>query len=140
MPGISNYTTVPNHPIAIRVDSPWSTIISEPAELKKPVIIEQRIDVKTVDGNTVSTFAPTNEALLAQTAAMDAVPDLVYRRMNFIGEIPREYAWTIPHNERPEFGGFGHQRMTYATWKRVIQTEGSTHAGPTGERNLPRLK
>jgi hypothetical protein len=73
---------------------------------------------------------------------MDSPPDLVYRRLNFPHGIPPEYHWaaaSTPHLF--ETGGAGIQRMTFDTWREVIQREQSTaagHIGPTGSGNLPR--
>ena len=84
---------------------------------------------------------------------------MVYRRFHFPDGVPREYAWTNRHDPTrcdttqaghwcplcsvQERGGAGLQRMTFDTWKEVIEQEAQTpgqHAGPTGTGNLPRPK
>ncbi len=84
---------------------------------------------------------------------------MVYRRLNFPDGVPPEYAWTNLHDPKQcektlggvwcplcsihTTGGHGMQRMTFATWKLVIEREALVpggHAGPTGEGNLPQPK
>jgi hypothetical protein len=73
---------------------------------------------------------------------MDSPPELIYRRLNFPHGIPPEYRWaaaSTPH--LLETGGAGIQRMTFDTWRELIQREqssGTGHIGPTGVGNLPR--
>jgi hypothetical protein len=139
-----------------------------PSKPKKPKpepfgTAEQWLEVTITDGLTTTTYIPTNEELLEEIEkAVDngeAEPQMVYRRMNFPDGIPPEYAWTNEH--RPEHceltqtnqwcplcqvserGGHGIQRLTYPTWREVIEREKQTpgrHAGPTGVGNLPTPK
>jgi hypothetical protein len=132
---------------------------------RKPVfrVLEQWLEVTVTDGVTRTEYVPSNDELIRENQAAvdkgDAVPRMVYRRMNFPDGVPAEYAWTNLHeNETCELaqagewcalcqvrerGGHGIQRMTYETWLRVIEREKESpggHAGPTGVGNLPRPK
>jgi hypothetical protein len=67
-------------------------------------------------------------------------PELVYRRLNFVGSVPDEYAWTTDEESIRVNGGVGIQRMTVETWLRQIEKEkalGTGHLLPCGG-NLPR--
>jgi len=124
---------------------------------------EQWLEVTITDGLTTTTYIPTNEDLVEEIEKAvedgEAEPQMVYRRMNFPDGVPPEYAWTNLH--RPEFcektqsnqwcplcqvaarGGHGIQRLTYQTWREVIEREQHSpgrHAGPTGVGNLPTPK
>ncbi len=110
---------------------------------RKIVTLEQWVEVSVEDGRTVTTLFPSNEQLIEEGKKMNPRPDLVYRRVEFIGSIPPEYRWTAHHPEQFEAGGAGVQRMTVDTWLDVVEREknsGSGHIGPTGVGNLPRPK
>jgi hypothetical protein len=111
---------------------------------RKIPILDQWVQVTVEDGQTVTRLFPPNEELIEQGQAMDPPPELVYRRLEFIGGIPPEYHWSSSsHPERFQTGGAGLQRMTVDTWLEVIEREkasGSGHIGPTGVGNLPRPK
>jgi hypothetical protein len=124
---------------------------------------EQWLEVTITDGLTTTTYIPTNEELLEEIETAieegEAEPQMVYRRMNFPDGVPPEYAWTNLHQPEhceqtrsgvwcplcqvAERGGHGIQRLTYPTWREVIEREQHTpghHAGPTGVGNLPTPK
>lgn len=128
---------------------------------KKPVftVLEQWVEVRVTDGVTTTQYVPSNAELLKQGEESENVPCMVYRRLNFPDGVPPEYGWTNLHDpERcekraagewcplcsvKERGGCGIQRMTYETWKEVIEREAlvpGQYAGPTGCGNLPRPK
>ena len=111
---------------------------------RKIPILDQWVQVTVEDGQTVTRLFPPNEKLIEQGQAMDPPPELVYRRLEFIGGIPPEYHWSSSsHPERFNTGGAGIQRMTVDTWLEVIEREqasGTGHIGPTGVGNLPRPK
>lgn len=110
---------------------------------RKIVTLEQWVQVTVVDGKTVTKLFPSNEKLIEHGKTLDPPPDLVYRRLEFVGVIPPEYQWTSNHPEQFERGGAGVQRMTVDTWLEVIEREkqsGTEHIGPTGVGNLPRPK
>lgn len=116
---------------------------NSPKKHKKIVTLEQWVTVSVEDGQTVTHLYPSNERLIEHGKTLDPPPDLIYRRLEFLGPIPPEYAWTAAHPEEFEHGGAGVQRMTPETWLSVIQREaaaGSGHIGPTGVGNLPRPK
>ncbi len=126
-------------------------------------VVEQWLEVRITEGVTTTAYVPENAELLDEIKeAMEkgeAEPEMVYRRMNFPDGVPSEYAWTNLHDPGQcektlagvwcplcsvhTNGGHGIQRMTFATWKQVIEREKETpggHAGPTGSGNLPRPK
>lgn len=111
---------------------------------RKIPLLEQWVQVTVEDGQTVTHLFPPNEKLIEQGQAMDPPPELVYRRLEFVGGIPPEYHWSSSsHPERFQSGGAGIQRMTVDTWLEVIEREkasGTGHIGPTGVGNLPRPK
>ncbi len=115
---------------------------NHPKKRKKIVRMEQWIEVRVRDGQTVTRLYPSNEELIKCGQRMLPPPEFVYRRINFPDGIPPEYNWAGPKNEiHRERGGCGLQRMTVDTWLNVIDGEKSRedgHIGPTGVGNLPR--
>lgn len=110
---------------------------------EKISVLDQWIEVRIEDGKTITEFYPSNEKLIEEGQAMDPLPDLVYRRLNFLDGIPPEYAWTSNDPDQRAQGGCGIQRMTIDAWLQVIENEklsGTGHIGPTGVGNLPRPK
>lgn len=120
---------------------------------KKVQVLEQWIEVRIVDGQTVTTLYPSNQAVLERGKRMWPAPDLVYRRFNFPDGVPSEYKWVGLTEERSRLGGSGVQRMTTDSWLELIQKETEetppgayqssivrSHVGPTGVGNLPRPK
>ncbi|HTU46008.1 MAG TPA: hypothetical protein VMF91_13145 [Bryobacteraceae bacterium] len=117
---------------------------NHPKKQRKIPLLEQWVQITVEDGRTVTRLFPPNEKLIEQGQTMDPPPELVYRRLEFIGGIPPEYHWSSSsHPERFQTGGAGIQRMTADTWLEVIEREkasGTGHIGPTGVGNLPRPK
>jgi hypothetical protein len=115
---------------------------NHPKKQRKIPTLDQWVQVTVEDGQTVTRLFPPNEKLIEQGQAMDPPPELVYRRLEFVGGIPPEYHWSSSsHPERFHTGGAGLQRMTVDTWLEVIEREqasGAGHIGPTGVGNLPR--
>ena len=129
---------------------------------RKPVfcVLEQWMEIRVTDGVTTTEYIPTNAELRKMGAESAAVPQMVYRRMNFPDGVPvEEYGWTNVHDmeacelkaqgkwcegcARFLHGGHGIQRMTYETWLEISEQEEAReggHAGPTGVGNLPRPK
>ena len=106
-------------------------------------ILDQWVEVRVADGQTKTTLYPSNEQLIEEGKAMDAPPELVYRRMHFPDGVPAEYHWAVSDERARQYGGCGIQRMTVDTWLTVIEkekTRGDGHVGPTGVGNLPRPK
>jgi hypothetical protein len=100
---------------------------------KKPKLklLEQWIDIRRLDGKTVSTFYPPNDELEQLRLDMDPPPDLIYRRMNFIGPVPLEYTWTAPREQGRLNGGHCLQRLKPEDWLWVLDQErnfGNGHA------------
>lgn len=117
---------------------------SQPKKAAPPPPLEQWVQVTVEDGKPVTKFFPPNEELLKQYQTANPPPDLVYRRLEFVGSIPPAYHWAAESTpELFETGGAGIQRMTLDTWREVIKREqasGTGHIGPTGVGNLPRPK
>jgi hypothetical protein len=115
-----------------------------PKKQRKIAVLEQWAKVTVEDGKTTTKLFPSNEKLIEEGKSMDPPPELVYRRLEFVGGVPPEYHWSCErHPERFERGGAGVQRMTVDTWLDVIEREaaaGTGHIGPTGVGNLPRPK
>jgi hypothetical protein len=115
---------------------------SHPKKRKKIVRMEQWVEVRIRDGQTVTRLYPSNDELIKCGQRMLPPPEFVYRRINFPDGIPPEYNWAGPKNEiHRERGGCGIQRMSVDTWLNVIDREKSRedgHIGPTGVGNLPR--
>ncbi len=107
---------------------------------KKIVRLEQWVEVRIVDGKTVTQLYPANEKVMERGKGMLPPPEFVYRRLNFPDGIPPEYNWVgISDAEHRERGGMGIQRMTVETWLDLIEAEakrGDGHINPTA--NLPR--
>jgi hypothetical protein len=116
-----------------------------PKKQKKIVRLEQWVEVRIIDGKTVTQLYPSNEKLIKDGQKMWPAPEFVYRRLNFPDGIPPEYLWTMidPTPEQLKRGGCGIQRMTVDTWLDVIEQEklrDDGHIGPTGVGNLPRAQ
>ena len=110
---------------------------------KRLQVLEQWVEVKVVEGKTVTELTPSNEGLIKKGKEMDPPPVMVYRRLNFLHGVPIEYDWVIPTPEMRRWGGGGIQRMAVDTWLQVIEWEKEYeggHIGPTGLGNLPRPK
>ncbi len=108
---------------------------------RKPVILNQWIEIEIEKGQTVTRLYPSNEKLIKEGKTMLPPPDLVYRRLNFPASVPPEYHWATSNAQAREWGGTGIQRMRVETWLEVIErerAEGTGHIGPTGVGNLPR--
>lgn len=113
---------------------------SHPKKQKKIPILDQWIEIETEDGKTVTTLYPPNKQLIKEGQAMLPPPEMVYRRLHFVGPVPPEYYWTTDDEQKRAIGGMGTQRMTIDTWLEVIEREeasGTGHIGPCGG-NLPR--
>jgi hypothetical protein len=106
------------------------------------VTLEQWVEVESLNGKTVTTLYPSNAEMQKKGRDMDPQPTLVYRRLNFRSGIPVEYHWTTHDPLRRERGGHCIQRMSLATWLKIIVVEeriGVKHVGPCGGI-LPRPK
>jgi hypothetical protein len=107
---------------------------------KKIPILDQWVEIEIVDGKTVTTLYPPNTELIKEGQTMLPPPEMVYRRLHFVGPVPPEYYWTTDDGQKRAIGGMGIQRMTVDTWLEVIEREeanGTGHIGPCGG-NLPR--
>ncbi len=109
---------------------------------EKLAVIEQWVEVdRNAAGETVTKRFPSDEDLKKEAAKMEREPDLVYRRLFFVGAVPEEYRWATSNPQGLAFGGLGMQRMTWAKWKEQIVQEMITvknHVQPCP--NLPRPK
>lgn len=116
----------------------------DPKKQRNISTLEQWIEVRIVDGKTVTTLYPPNKQLVKDGKKIWPPPDVVYRRFHFPDGVPAEYYWTSPDDaERHQMGGCGIQRMSTGTWLEVIRREAHNragHLGPTGVGNLPRPK
>lgn len=117
---------------------------NHPKKRAKISVVEQWIEVRIVDGKTVTTLYPSNQQLVSDGKKMQPGPTMVYRRFHFPDGVPPEYFWTCPDDpERRTLGGCGIQRMTVDVWLKLITQEANNeegHLGPTGVGNLPRPK
>ena len=102
------------------------------------MVAEQWVEVgRNEAGETVTRLLPANEELQKEAVKKERLPDLVYRRLFFVGEVPAEYRWTTSRERA--YGGLGTQRLTWAGWQEQIARESGTAQGhllPAG--NLPR--
>jgi hypothetical protein len=113
-----------------------------PKKKKKIVRLEQWVEVRIENGQTVTKLFPSNEKLIKRGQTMWPAPKFVYRRFNFPYGVPEEYAWTCPEGaDRNDYAGMGIQRMTVDDWLEMIEEEAERtdgHVGPTLIGNLPR--
>ncbi len=104
-------------------------------------ILDQWAEIEvSAEGNTVTTLYPANEILKENGRKLAPRPELVYRRLHFVGGVPDEYAWATQDPSIRMSGGMGTQRMTVETWLHLIEREkalGTGHLLPCGG-NLPR--
>ena len=90
---------------------------------KPPVTHQQWVEVRVVNGETVSTFYPTNEEFEKERLELDPPATLIYRRLNFVNGVPKEYAWTQPPPQVAQYGGHFLHRMKVEDWQHVLETE-----------------
>lgn len=90
---------------------------------RKTILHEQWIEVRRVDGKTVTTFYPPNHELEESRLKMNPKPSLIYRRVNFVHGVPPEYHWTDPSPEVEKLGGLFLQRATPGDWLKVMEAE-----------------
>jgi hypothetical protein len=106
-------------------------------------VMEQWAEIRTQeDGRVETELFPSNEKLLKECEKRGRKPDLVYRRMFFVGGVPEIYRWTTSEAAIRQGGGLGTQRMTMEQWRSQIAHEsvsGQGHLLPCGG-NLPRPK
>ena len=113
---------------------------NHPKKQKKVPILDQWVEIEVVNGKTVTTLYPPNAQLIKEGQGMLPPPEMVCRRLHFVGPVPPEYYWTTDDEQKRAIGGMGTQRMTIDTWLEVIEREeliGAGHVGPCGG-NLPR--
>jgi hypothetical protein len=104
-------------------------------------ILEQWVEIRTKDGKTITTLYPPNDELIKEANEMDALPEYVYRRLNFPSGVPKLYYWVVKDPLARRYGGTAIQRMTFETWLDVIAREAlnkNGHIGETGVGSLPR--
>lgn len=110
-----------------------------PKNRKKYRKLEQWIEVRIVDGKTVTRLYPPNEKLILEGQAKLPPPEMVIRRINFPDGIPPEYEFLgVRDEEHRRNGGLALQRMTVNMWLEAIEKEkqaGTGHLGPVF--NLP---
>jgi hypothetical protein len=98
--------------------------------------VEVRVDEK---GKTVTTKHPPDEELRERVKALDPGRDLVYRRLNFVDGVPREYEWAMHDPAVRESGGAGVQRMRPEVWAEQIEREARVGKGHLlGCKSVPR--
>jgi hypothetical protein len=99
-------------------------------------VVGQWFEIEVVDGVTRTTAYPDNqevEKMIAKKEEATGRPvELVYRRLNFIDGIPKEYAWTTGDPRRRQFGGMGIQRLRVEDWRQHICEEANGHLLPAG--------
>jgi hypothetical protein len=92
---------------------------NSPKKRKKYTRLEQWVEVRIEDGNTVTKLYPSNEDLIEEGKEMLPPPDLIYRRINFPDGVPPEYYWASSDEQFRKYGGWGIQRMRVDTcWTR----------------------
>jgi hypothetical protein len=109
---------------------------------RKIVTLEQWVQIAVQEGQTTTTLYPSNEEMVKRSKAMEPLPDMVYRRLNFVNGVPVEYYWATSDATRRQNGGHGIQRMTIEAWLDAIEREkraGDGHVGPC-DQLLPRPK
>lgn len=90
---------------------------------EKPVTHDQWIEIKSVNGITVSTFYPSNEEFEKERIDWGREPSLIYRRLNFVHGVPKEYMWTNPTDPVKLRGGLFLLRMSVKDWAEVMEIE-----------------
>ena len=109
-------------------------------KLERPVTADQWIEVTHENGVTTSTFYPPNDEFEKYRLELDPPPSLIYRRINFVNGIPKEYDWTDPDEDVRLYGGHFLHRMLVEDWPEVMEQErryGTGHVIPS-ENPQPR--
>jgi hypothetical protein len=84
---------------------------------------EQWIEIKRVDGKTVTVFYPPNDIFDRELKEMDPQPDILYRRFNFVHGVPQEYMWAKPPLQVQKYGGLFLHRFAVEDWPVVFNKE-----------------
>jgi hypothetical protein len=103
-------------------------------KMERPIVHDQWIEVTVVDGKTVSTFYPPNKEFEKERLDLDIQPTLIYRRLNFVHGVPREYAWTNPTPSVTRLGGLFLHRVKIEDWPAILELErvhGNGHVMPS---------
>jgi hypothetical protein len=98
---------------------------------KKPLIVEQWVEVEFKSGVTTTTRYPSDEFMLEfialRTEQTGRDVDLVYRRFNFVHGVPQEYLWASDDARQIKYGGHAIQRLRLRDWKSLIAQEAGGH-------------
>ncbi len=92
-------------------------------KLARTKTLEQWIEIKRINGKTVSTFYPPNRELEEIRIKMNPQPSLIYRRLHFVHGVPYQYAWTNAPAQARIAGGLYLLRLTVGDWLTVLQHE-----------------
>ncbi len=101
---------------------------------KRPVQLEQWIEIMIETNRTVSTFYPSNEEIALILRKMNPKPDLIYRRLNFVDGVPVEYDWIKPTPTFKQYGGMWVQRMLPDEWPHLMRRERGADGHAVGAR------
>jgi hypothetical protein len=98
---------------------------------KKPLIVEQWVEVEVKSGVTKTTRYPDDEFMLEfialRTEQTGRDVDLVYRRFNFVHGVPKEYDWASRDPRQIKYGGHAIQRLRLQDWKDLLPLEAGGH-------------
>jgi hypothetical protein len=100
----------------------------------RPVTHDQWVEITRKDGKTITTFYPPNAEFERRRLEMDPPPSLIYRRLNFVHGVPKEYNWTNPTPSIQIWGGCLLHRMKVGLALR--HAKGTRHRQRT-RRSLP---
>ncbi len=104
------------------------------SQTKRPIQLEQWIEIMIEKNRTVSTYYPSNEEVAQILRKMNPKPDLIYRRLNFVDGVPVEYNWTSPSPTFKQFGGMWVQRLLPQEWPHLMKRERKSNGHALGAR------
>ncbi len=88
--------------------------------LRRPQLVDVTANSR---GECVTTFTPTNEALITAASKADKPPQFVTRFVLFTAGVPPAYDWLNPNHIQVDEPVIGVQQFTWSGWLQQIEAE-----------------
>ncbi len=101
--------------------------------MPKELTVEQYVEAEVIEGQTKTSYYPSNQELIKEAAERRRLPIFFERYISFPNGVPPEYEWTRANDFQKCRETMGVQKMSYKMWLDLIEREaasGSNHVGP----------